>query len=246
MSHNLAILALFGMTAADRVAQIASLGFDIAVEEIFPTWAAGGTVVFRPADVPLAGPGFLRWIERERISLLNLPTALWHAWVAETGEDDALPGSLRLVVVGGEKAQAGALAAWRRIAGERVRWLNSYGPTEATVTATAWEAGRGQGTGDGDRPETAWDGEIPIGGPLANTRCLVMDEALRPVADGQAGELWLGGQGVARGYLGRPALTAERFVPDPASPDPGARIYRTGDRVRWRDVGGGGGGEGEA
>jgi len=226
VSHNRAATALFGLTAADRVAQIASIGFDISVEEIFPTWAAGGTVVFRPAGVPTLGPGFLAWIERERISVLDLPTALWHAWVAETGDDSHLPPSLRLVVVGGEKARAGALAAWRRVAGERVRWINTYGPTEATVTATSWED-RGQGTGDREQ------GEIPIGSAIANTRCLVLDGELRPVAEGEPGELCLGGEGVARGYLGRPALTAERFAPDPFSREGGARMYRTGDRVRW-------------
>ncbi|HEX6751658.1 MAG TPA: amino acid adenylation domain-containing protein [Longimicrobium sp.] len=226
VSHNRAAAELFGLTPADRVAQIASIGFDISVEEIFPTWAAGATVVFRPADVPLIGDAFARWMEREGVTILNIPTALWHAWVAEMGDDAALPPSLRLVVVGGEKAQAGTLARWRRVAGERARWMNSYGPTEATVTATAWEPEPGAAPSEG---------EVPIGGPLANTRCLVLDEMLRPAAPGEAGELCLGGLGVARGYLGRAALTAERFVPDPQSVMPGARMYRTGDRVRWRE-----------
>ena len=221
VSHNRAVLPLFSLTAADRAAQIASIGFDISVEEIFPTWAAGGTVVFRPAGVPAFGSGFVGWVERERISILNLPTAFWHAWVADLAAAGAtLPASLRLVVVGGERAEPAALARWRAIAGNGVRWINSYGPTEATVTATAWEAA-----------DTV-AGEVPIGAAIANTRAYVLDAALAPVADGEAGELFLGGAGVARGYLGRPGLTAERFLPDAFGGAPGARMYRTGDRVR--------------
>jgi amino acid adenylation domain-containing protein len=220
--HGAAVIGRYGLTAADRVAQITSIGFDISVEEIFPTWAAGGTVVFRPADVPSYGAGFLRWLADERITVLNLPTAFWHAWVHDlAASGDRLPPSLRLVVAGGEKARAAALAEWRRMA-PGVRWLNAYGPTEATVTATVHE------------PCAAPDGEIPIGRPLPNARAYVLDEALLPVPCGGAGELCLGGSGVARGYLGRPGLTAERFVPDPFAEEPGARLYRTGDRARLR------------
>ncbi|HYH81173.1 MAG TPA: amino acid adenylation domain-containing protein, partial [Longimicrobium sp.] len=226
VSHNRAAAALFGLTPADSVAQIASIGFDISVEEIFPTWAAGGTVVFRPAEVPGFGAGFLRWIAHEGITVLNLPTAFWHAWVADLASAGAAPPpSLRLVVVGGERARPAALAEWHRLAGGRVRWINSYGPTEATVTATAWE------------PAGESAGEVPIGAAIANTRAYVLDGAMRPVAGGEAGELFLGGEGVARGYLGRPALTAERFVPDAFGGAPGARLYRTGDRVRDQGAG---------
>ncbi|HET7228997.1 MAG TPA: amino acid adenylation domain-containing protein, partial [Longimicrobium sp.] len=224
VTHNHAVIAALGLRADDRVAQIASLGFDISVEEIFPTWAAGGTVVFRPAGVPGYGSGFLRWMTDEGVTVLNVPTAFWHAWVADLAALDArVPAPLRLVVVGGERAHPAALAQWRGIAGLGVRWINSYGPTEATVTATAWEA------------EDQVEGELPIGAPLANTRAYVLGAALDPVADGKAGELFLGGDGVARGYLGRPSLTAGSFVPDPFSPTPGARMYRTGDRARWHD-----------
>ncbi|HEU4885918.1 MAG TPA: amino acid adenylation domain-containing protein, partial [Longimicrobium sp.] len=221
VSHNRAVIALFGLGEGDRVAQITSIGFDISVEEIFPTWAAGGTVVFRPAEVPGFGSGFLRWLGDEGITVLNLPTAFWHAWVDDLAAAGAAPpASLRLVIVGGERPNPSVLAQWRAIAGDQVRWINSYGPTEATVTATAWEA-----TGE-------VDDEVPIGRALANTRAHVLDEALRPVDEG---ELFLGGEGVARGYLGRPGLTAERFLPDPFACAPGARMYRTGDRVRVRE-----------
>ncbi|HVH13147.1 MAG TPA: amino acid adenylation domain-containing protein [Longimicrobium sp.] len=223
--HCGAVAARFGLGGADRVAQISSIGFDISVEEMFPTWATGGAVVFRPADVPSFGAGFLRWLEAERITVLDLPTAFWHAWVSDlAARGEGPPASVRLVVVGGEKAQRTMLAEWRRIA-PGVRWLNSYGPTEATVTATVHE------------PGAAAEGEIPIGLPIAGARTFILSDVLRPVPAGEAGELVLGGGGVARGYLGRPALTAERFVPDPFAAEPGARMYRTGDRARTRPDG---------
>jgi pristinamycin I synthase 3 and 4 len=224
-AHCEAVVRHFGLTAADRAAQITSIGFDISVEEIFPTWAAGGAVVFRPADVPSYGAGFLRWLAEERITVLNLPTAFWHAWVHDLAAADARPpASLRLLIVGGETAQPAALAQWRRMA-PGVRWLNGYGPTEATITATVHE------------PAAAGEGDIPIGRPLGSSTALVLTDALHPVPLGEAGELFLGGGGVARGYLGRPSLTAERFVPDPFAVHPGARLYRTGDRARLRPDG---------
>jgi amino acid adenylation domain-containing protein len=223
--HCGAVITRYGLTDADRAGQITSIGFDISVEEIFPTWAAGGAVVFRPADVPSYGAGFLRWLAEERVTLLNLPTAFWHAWVHDlSASGEGLPDTLRLVVVGGEKAQAATLAEWLRIA-PGVRWMNSYGPTEATVTATVHE------------PAAPGEGDIPIGRPIASSRAFVLSGDLRPVPVGEAGELFLGGGGVARGYLGRPSLTAERFLPDPFAPEAGARLYRTGDRARLRPDG---------
>ncbi|HEU0016458.1 MAG TPA: amino acid adenylation domain-containing protein [Longimicrobium sp.] len=225
-SHNRAVVERYGLTAADRVAQIASLGFDISVEEIFPTWAAGGAVVFRPAEVPSYGAGFLRWLADEGVTVLNVPTAFWHAWVADLDATGAaLPPSLRLLVTGGEKALPAALAQWRRITGGRIRWLNSYGPTEATVTATVHE------------PAGPAEGEVPIGRPMENTRVYILGPDLLPVGPGGEGELFIAGAAVARGYLGRPSLTAERFLPDPFTGTPGARLYRSGDRARMREDG---------
>ena len=108
--------------------------------------------------------------------------------------------------------------------GNRVRWLNTYGPTEATVIATAYEP-------------PAWDSELaelPIGRPIAGATVYVLDRRFQPVPIGQPGELYIGGAGVSRGYLGCPASTAEKFVPDPFASEPGERLFRTGDLVRWR------------
>ncbi|HWK89892.1 MAG TPA: AMP-binding protein, partial [Longimicrobium sp.] len=162
-SHNRAVVERYALTEADRVAQIASLGFDISVEEIFPTWAAGGTVVFRPEEVPSYGSGFLRWLTDGGVTVLNIPTAFWHAWVADLESTAApLPPALRLLVTGGETAQPAVLAQWRRIAGARVQWLNSYGPTEATVTTTVHE------------PAGPAEGEVPIGRPMENMRVYIL------------------------------------------------------------------------
>jgi amino acid adenylation domain-containing protein len=221
--HNLAVVDRYGLGPADRAAQMTSPGFDISLEEILPTWAAGGTVVFRPASVAGYGAEFTAWLAREGVTVLNVPTAFWHAWVADRSSSDAaaLPPSVRLVVVGGEKARMAALAEWRRHVDPRVRWINGYGPTETTVTATVFEA-----AGE-------VEGEIPIGRGLGEARTYVLDGL--NAAD--EGELCIGGPGVARGYLGRPGLTAERFVPDPFGAEPGARMYRSGDRARWNAAG---------
>jgi len=223
VNHALAAARLFGLTPADRVLQFASPSFDIAIEEIFPAWSAGATVVLRGDDL-LPPAEFARFVEAGGITVLDLPTAYWHAWVAGLAESGArLPEGLRLVVVGGEEALARAFATWTALGGDRVRWINTYGPTEATVIATAFEPTPGA------LPTT-----LPIGGPIANTQVHVLDDRMRPRPIGVAGELYIGGAGVARGYLDRPGPTAERFVPDPIGGVPGARLYRTGDLARWR------------
>ena len=218
VNHHRAVVDLYGLGPGDRVLQFCSLGFDASIEELFPTWAAGATVVFRPDDVPLLGRSWLRWLDDQRITVLNLPTAYWHAWTADLDALDApVPASIRLVVVGGEKALGPAYRAWRRVSGGRPRWVNAYGPTETTCMSTWFEPSGAEG-----------DGDPPIGRPLPNTSVLVVDDGLRPVGPGATGELLIGGAGLARGYLGHPELTAERFVEVPGA----GRMYRTGDLVR--------------
>ncbi len=114
--------------------------------------------------------------------------------------------------------------------GERVRLVNTYGPTESTIVATHADLSPGPWL-------PHWDAEVPIGQPIRGARAYVLDRRLRPVPQGVQGELCVGGAGVARGYLGRPDLTAERFIPDPFSGEPGARLYRTGDLARFRPDG---------
>ncbi|GIH27166.1 hypothetical protein Aph01nite_54760 [Acrocarpospora phusangensis] len=206
----------YGLKPGDRVAQFAALSFDAHVEEIFPALAAGATVVMVP-DGGRSFPDFLRTPEGRQVTVLDLPTAYWHELVRDL-DGLAWPDGLRLVILGGEQVAADAVRTWRQRFGDRVRLVNTYGPTETTVVATA---------ADLDGP-----GNPPIGRPIGETTVHVTDEYGELVPVGVAGELLIGGIGVARGYLGQPRLTAERFVPDPEG-QPGSRLYRTGDRVRW-------------
>jgi amino acid adenylation domain-containing protein len=206
----------------DVVAQFASLSFDTHAEEIFPALAAGAALLMLP-DGPAALPDVLRTPAGQRITVLDLPTAYWHHLVSVAGEI-AWPAGLRLVILGGEQPQAAAVAQWRARFGDRVRLVNTYGPTEATIIATAAELG----DDGGRRP--------PIGRPVAGSTAYVLGSRGELVPPGAPGELCLGGAGLARGYLGRPALTAQRFTPDPFGPA-GSRLYRTGDRARWRPDG---------
>ncbi|MDQ1701144.1 MAG: hypothetical protein QOF57_396 [Frankiaceae bacterium] len=222
-AHVVASTSDYDLTPADRVLQFASPSFDISVEEIYCTLAAGGTLVVRPDDVAIAGDEWLRWLTATRVTVMDLPTAYWHEWVRELRLRGAqTPPGLRLVIVGGEKALPAAYAEWRALVGDRVRWVNTYGPTEATVVATSYWP----------RPERAADDahEIPIGRPVANVRTYVLDQHRGPVPVGCTGELYIGGAGVAAGYLHNPGLTAERFVDSPFAA--GERLYRTGDRAR--------------
>ncbi|HYP24458.1 MAG TPA: amino acid adenylation domain-containing protein, partial [Actinomycetota bacterium] len=209
------------LTESDRVLQFASLSFDTAVEEIWPALVAGATLVLRDPH-PWHPEEMRDKVAEHGITVLDLPTAYWHevAGACADGIDVRDAPSLRLVVVGGEAMSADATRLWSS-SGTGARLLNTYGPTETTVTATSFDA-------------TSWHDSVavPIGRPLPGVRAYVLDADSQPVPPGVTGELFVGGAGVARGYLGRPGATAERFVPDPWSPDPGARMYATGDLVR--------------
>ncbi|MBW3645833.1 MAG: amino acid adenylation domain-containing protein, partial [Actinobacteria bacterium] len=223
--HAVAAARLYDLGPDDRVLQFCSIGFDVSVEELFCTWATGGTVVLRPDDTPLVGREWLDWLQRRRITVLNLPTAYWQEWVRDlAARGEAVPEAVRLVIVGGERASAEAYRTWLEVGGRRARWVNAYGPTETSVMATAYAPAPGTPLAEGSDP--------PIGRPLPDVSAHLLDPEGRPVPPGVAGELHLGGPAVARGYLRRPELTAERFVPDPFDDRPGARLYRTGDLVR--------------
>ncbi|MGW1954891.1 amino acid adenylation domain-containing protein [Streptomyces sp. NPDC001920] len=221
--HTLgAVAERYALHGDDRVLQFASLTFDVAAEELFATLVRAGRVVLPPVG-PVPGiDELVSLARRERLTVLNLPASYWHEWVSvlDRHPPAACP-ALRLVVVGSERVDAGSLAAWRAAAPARIRWLNAYGPTETTITATVYE------------PETSEDvsGTVPIGRPLPGVRAHVLDHTLSPVPPGVPGELYLAGPGVSHGYLGDPARTATRFLPDPWG-GPGERMYATGDRVR--------------
>ena len=226
VSHSLAVGEEFALRPADRVLQFASLGFDVAAEEIFPTLASGAAVVLRTDEMLSAPGGFARALEEARVTVLNLPASYWREWVGELSLSRVgPPPSVRLVVVGSEKVSGATYAAWLRVAGERVRCLNAYGLTETTITSTVYDPGA-------QAALAAARACLPIGRALGGARLRILDARLRPAADGEEGELYVAGAGVARGYLGRAGLTAERFLPDPAGVEPGARMYKTGDGAR--------------
>jgi amino acid adenylation domain-containing protein len=223
-NHALRMAELYQLQPGDRVLCSASIGFDVAAEQIFPALIRGATVVVRPEDLFRSLDHFNRYLHAAEISTLILPTALFHEWTRELGANTLqLPPALRVVGVGTEQVAAAQLESFLAGAQGRVRFLQGYGPTEATVTCTAYVH---------DGAPLAPGAPVPIGRPLANTEAYVLDPAGALTADDQVGELYIGGIGLARGYLGRDDLTRERFVPHPFSSDPHARLYRTGDLVR--------------
>ncbi len=217
----------YALRADDRVLQFAPLGFDAALEELYPSWAAGATLVLRTDAMLESCSTFLEACKTRAVTVLNLPTAYWHELTAALERDGLrLPRSVRLVIIGGEEALAVRLRAWRRAVKNDVRLVNTYGPTEATVAVTTYDLSK--------RTLAASKlHNVPIGRPIANTRVYVLDAGLEPVPVGARGELYIGGEGLARGYVGRPELTAQRFVADPFRAAPGARMYRTGDVARY-------------
>jgi amino acid adenylation domain-containing protein len=219
-NHAMAFTEHCNLQARDRILQFASLSFDAAAEEVFPALLMGATLVVRSNNA-LDLSSFLRLVEEERLTVLDLPTAYWHLWLAHLSHSTPVPSSLRLVIVGGEKVAVERFSDWYRWTGGRIGWANTYGPTETTITATIYEPA----CSNGEEGPTS----IPIGRPLPNVRVRVLDRLLQPVPIGVPGELYIGGAGLARGYLNRPDLTGDRFFPDPLSETPGAYLYRTGD-----------------
>ncbi len=239
VDYALAAADLAGITAGDRVLQFASFAFDTSAEEIFPCLLSGATLVLRD-DTVLEPGAFVAACERWRLTVLDLPTAYWHELTRHLeeveAEDDPVPTALRLVILGGERAEGERLAAWYRRVGDDVALVNTYGPTEGTIVTTQAPLSRPPAPREiGAR--TVWP-PVPIGWPRPGARVYVLGPDHQPLAPGFPGELHLGGTGVARGYHDRPALTAAVFVPDPFADEPGSRLYRTGDLVRYREDGG--------
>jgi amino acid adenylation domain-containing protein len=206
---------------SDRVAQLASISFDAATLEIWGALLNGAClVVFSPRASSLDELGSS--IEECGVTVLWLTAALFHQMV-----ERQLPRmrGLRLLFTGGEVVLPDhARVCAKALTGCVLR--NGYGPTENTTFTATWEI----------RPDAVHE-TVPIGHPISNSTVYVLDGDLQPVPTGVAGELYTGGAGLARGYHGHPQLTAERFIPDPLSGIAGSRLYRTGDRVRWRSDG---------
>jgi non-ribosomal peptide synthetase-like protein len=201
---------VYGVTSEDRVYQGMSISFDFHLEEMWPAWVAGATLIAGPTDARRFGQGLSDFLAEHEVTVFcSVPTLL------TTIEVD--PPSVRCLLVSGEPMPADLVCRWSR-PGRRI--LNCYGPTETTVSASCCEL-------RADRPVT-------LGVPFATYSFYVLDEELREVAEGETGEICIGGPGVAIGYLNRCELTAERFVPNPVERDRAEvpRIYRTGDLGR--------------
>jgi amino acid adenylation domain-containing protein/non-ribosomal peptide synthase protein (TIGR01720 family) len=205
----------FGLDASSRVLQFASPSFDVAFFELCMSLLLGARLVVTPAARRVAGPALVEYLNEHGVTLAALPPAL----LAGMPEEAELPPGM--ITLAGTEVVPPAIVA--RFGAQRPLF-NCYGPTEATVNATL------------HRANSARPGPVPIGRPDPHVRAYVLDAALRPVPVGVPGELYLAGLGLARGYLGRPALTAERFLADPFG-HPGERMYRTGDLVSWAEDG---------
>jgi amino acid adenylation domain-containing protein/thioester reductase-like protein len=213
----------------DRVAQMASMAFDTSIEQVFVALTGGATLLLPPPGT-MAPSELLRRIERRHVTVLDLTPAYWHQLLALTEPADERLRSVRLMITGGEPADPEVCRTALRTA-PWARLLNAYGLTETTITSALFDVGAE--LHPADQPEMV---TVPVGRPVGRARITVVDDKLSPVAAGTAGEICIGGPPVARGYLGRPALTAERFVPDPGG-IAGSRMYRTGDLGRWLEGG---------
>ena len=221
-----AFVAHHRVTERDRVLQFASLSFDVATEEFFAAWLAGARLVMLPEPAAAAPEQFVEFLGREGVTLVNLPASFWAELATAVAERGlALPGGLRRVVVGNEKTLPESLAKWQRAVGHLVEWSNAYGPSETTITASNYEPPGGE--------SRAGASAVPIGRPVMNATMYVLDQSQQLAPIGVAGELCIGGAGVARGYHGMPGQTAARFTPNGYAAAGGERMYRTGDLARY-------------
>ncbi|HSS48455.1 MAG TPA: amino acid adenylation domain-containing protein, partial [Thermoanaerobaculia bacterium] len=220
--HLATLASVYGLGPGDRLLQTAAWSFDMSVEQILLPLEAGAAVVL--LDDRLDPRSLLRRVADLGVTVLDLATAFLQAWMREAAGQSASGLRLRLVSGGGEAMPKEIARLWPATPMGESRLVNGYGPTETVVTATLFD-------GAVTQPQFP-AATVPIGRPLPGRTAHVLDRHGRPVPLGVPGELALGGV-LARGYLGRPDVTAARFVPDPFGGEPGLRLYLTGDRVRW-------------
>jgi len=228
-AHAEVSIGFFGLTAAERMLQFSTMNFDGFVEQVFGPLSAGASIVIRGRDI-WDSQTFHEHLLADGITVVDLTTAYWSLLVqdfAQRGVKDY--GRLRQVHAGGEAMPPEVIGAWRRAGMQHIRLLNTYGPTEATVTAVVQDCAPYV---NGELPLPV---QMPIGEVLPGRQGYGRDGNLNPVPMGVAGELYIGGELLARGYVNRPELTAERFIANPFVE--GTRLYRTGDIVRWNERG---------
>jgi amino acid adenylation domain-containing protein len=206
--------------------QMASAAFDVFTGDWVRALGSAGRLVLCPRETLLEPAALLGLLDRERIAVAEFVPAVVRLLLAQLAAENGKLPPLRLLIVGSDQWFAAEVAALRERCAPGTRVFNSYGVAEATIDSACLEI----------RDELPAD-PLPIGGPLANTRLYVLDAQREPVPPGVPGELYIGGAGVARGYFGQPALTAAKFSADPFVAAPDARLYRSGDRARWRHDG---------
>ena len=229
-NHCLTVQEYYELTAGDRVLQFASLSFDLSLEQILPTLIVGATLVMMSTDI-WHSTEFHKRISEYGLTVLNIPTGYWQELAREWADHpESIPANRpRVAIVGGEAMLPESLALWQRTPLGSIRLINAYGPTETTITATAFEiAPYGQ-------PSDARN--IPIGRPLANRETYILNKYGNQVPPGVRGELHIGGDCLARGYINRADATAEKFIANPFNDAPGARLYKSGDLARCRSDG---------
>jgi amino acid adenylation domain-containing protein len=203
--------------------QMAGFAFDVFTVDWVRALGSGAKLVACPRDILLSPADLYDLMARERVDCAEFVPAVAENLMRHLTERGLSLGFMRLLAVGSDALHAGTFERLRRLAGG-ARLVDSYGLTEATIDSTFFEGGLA---------DRAPGQPVPIGRPFPGTRVYLLDRHLHPAPVGVPGELYIGGSGVARGYLGRPGLTAERFVPDPFGGEPGGRLYRTGDVARW-------------
>ena len=226
-AHCLDVQRYYELDSNDKVLQFASLSFDVSLEQVLPTLIVGATLVMMSTDV-WRTTDFHRLSSEYRLTVLNIPTAYWQELAREWADVSELVPNIqpRVFIVGGDTMLPEFLDLWQRTPMGSIRLINAYGPTETTITATAFEVAP-------QLREPSALRRIPIGRPLTNRETYILNKYGDPVPVGVPGELYIGGDCLARGYLKRPELTAENFVPNPFSGEPGTRLYKTGDLARY-------------
>lgn len=223
-SYQSAIREIYELTAIDRILQISSISFDIFIEELTASLFSGGTLVIPTTERVISCNQFWQWLEQYNISVATLSTALWHQLCLDPNlAAHQNEKALRLVITGGEVMSASHLKIWQQLVAPTIKVFNTYGPTESTVIATYFNA-------------TEYDTSsktVPIGIATSNSCLMILDKNLQLIPQGVVGELFIGGKGVATGYLDLAQMTIENFIQNPFSNIVGDKYYKTGDLVRY-------------
>lgn len=232
VNHTMNLNEILEISPNDRMLQFISLSFDAAAEEIFPTLTSGASLVIPGKAQDVLGADLVNLCEQKQVTILHLPVPIWHQMLDAMIENNLpVPSALRVLHVGGEPVAMDKLRAWNEMSNEvrnkePMKLVNAYGPTETTITATVYK-------NDCVNNRLSLLRKLPIGKPITNIQAYILDQNWMPVPIGTPGELFIGGDGLARGYLSNPGITAERFIPNPFNTGEQTRLYRTGDLVRY-------------